>query len=452
MSHDLHCGSSSRSLATNSRKLAQELRKKYGDIYEIYLGSTRTIWLNRADMVDEIMLSNNRLAENFNLDELGVSDKGILANRNLDDVMYHRKIYAKTILTPQFNKSIIPITQSLFKELESLWKDYGCLEGDKEIDIFLWMERLGFECMLKLFTNFRTYALINYYNFLNPKQKITIPENPLSPIVTEGFLKNLHDYFSILHHFFFSVKCLLRAPGKRKITNNYLRGKDLLDSNIMNIIKLRKSQIENSSIDELRKNQDLLTQLITMNTEKDITKGITDKFHSEPMSDVNIRQNLLEIMASGISASSSFLCYMIYTVAHHPKVLQQIQEELTNVLGTKEDSEITFEDLNKLKYCKAVISEVGRFRTSVNTRVSLKPVVIDNYKLPANQQFIINVPAIHMDPKNWNNPEEFDPSRFLSSDGDSKNTLMMFGVGSRTCKYLFLHTNKIKIDLKLTFI
>ncbi|CAG8438867.1 6681_t:CDS:2 [Diversispora eburnea] len=372
------------------RKLAQELRKKYGDIYEIYLGSTRTIWLNRADMVDEIMLSNNRLAENFNLDEIGVSDKGVLLNRNLDDVMYHRKIFDKTILTSQFGKNITPITQSLFKELESLWKNYGCLEGDKEIDILLWMERLGFECMLKLFTNFRAYALINYYNFLNPKQKVIVPENPLSPIVTEGFIKNLPNFFFIIHHFFFSVKCLLRAPGKRKITNNYLRGKDWLDSNIMNLIKLRKSQIENYSIDEL---------------------------------------------------------------PHHPEVLQQIREELTNVIGTKEDSEITFEDLNKLKYCKAVITEVGRLHTfiPINGRVSLKSVVIDNYKFPANQQFIINAAAIHLDPKNWNNPEEFDPSRFLSSDGDSKNTLMMFGGGPRTCPGRNLGMTQLKILMALIY-
>ncbi|RHZ86544.1 hypothetical protein Glove_50g110 [Diversispora epigaea] len=431
-------------------KLAQELRKKYGDIYEIYLGSTRTVWLNRADMVDEIMLSNNRIAENFNLDEVGVSDKGVLFNRNLDDVMYHRKIFDKTILTPQFVKNIIPITQSLFKELESLWKDYGCLEGDKEIDFCLWMERLGFECMLKLLTNFRAYALINYYNFLNPKQKVTVPESPLSSVVTEGFIKNIHNYFPIVHHFFFSVKSLLRAPGKRKNTNYFLKEKYSLDSNIMNIIKLRKSQIENSSIDELRENQDLLTQFITMNTEKDITKGITDDFHSEPMSDGNIRQNLVEELNSGIVTSSSFLCHMIYFVARHPKVLQQIQEELANVIGTNEDSEITFEDLNKLKYCRAVITEVGRLHTFVpiNARISSKPVVIDSYKFPVNQHFIINATAIHLDPKNWNNPEEFNPSRFLSND---KNTLMMFGRGLRSCPGRNLAMTQLKILMALIY-
>ncbi|CAG8566774.1 5995_t:CDS:2 [Diversispora eburnea] len=299
-------------------KLAQELREKYGDIYEIYLGSTRTVWLNRADMADKIMSANNRTSENFNLDEIGVSDKGFLFNRNLNDVIFHRKIFDKTIMTSQFGKKFVTITQSLFKELESLWKDNGCLEGDKEIDFILWMERFGFECILKLTTNFRAYALINYYNLLNYKQKVKVPESSLSSIDTEGFTKSLHAYFHILHHFFFSVKCLLRAPGKRKTTNYFLRNKDSLDSNIMNIIKLQKSQIENSSTDEPPENQDLLTQLLMSDVK-----------------DVNVRQNLVEIL----------------------NVLQQIQEELVNVIGTNEVSEITLEDLNKLKYCKAVLTE-----------------------------------------------------------------------------------------------
>ncbi|RHZ86545.1 hypothetical protein Glove_50g111 [Diversispora epigaea] len=422
-------------------KWAQELHKKYGDIYEVYLGTARTVWLNRSDLVDKVMSSSHtnhfhhRTGENDGLDELDITSKGVFFNNIGKDLNYHRKIYEKTIMTPQFGKNILPVTQSLFKQLESFWKDYKCFEENREIDFSLWMQQFGFECTLKLVTHFHAPALINYYNSLNPKQKVTkIPEDSLSSIDTERFINCLKSNFDSWCFFLLIPKYLRRTLEIR--TNNYLlREKDWLYSNVLNIIKLRKSQIENSSIDELRANQDLLTQFITMNTEKDISKGITDDFHSEPMSDGNIRQNLIETLSGGTVTVSSSLSFIIYFVAHHPEVLQKIHQELANVLGTNTDSEITFEDVNKLKYCDAVINEVGRLWPilPVNLRISSKPDTIDNHKFPTNQQFFINQQDIQLNPKDWNNPEEFNPSRFLSSNGTSKNALLIFGGGLRTC-------------------
>ncbi|CAG8438878.1 6682_t:CDS:2 [Diversispora eburnea] len=367
-------------------KWAQELHKKYGDIYEVYLGTARTVWLNRSDLVEKIMSSSHtnhfhyRTGENDGLDELDITGKGVFFNNIGKDLNYHRKIYDKTIMTPQFGKNILPVTQSLFKQLESLWKDYKCFEENREIDFSSWMQQFGFESTLKLVTHFHAPALINYYNSLNPKQKVTkIPEDSLSSIDTERFINCIKSNFDSWCFFLLIPKYLRRTLEIR--TNNYLlREIDWLYSNVLNIIKLRKSQIENSSIDEL---------------------------------------------------------------PHHPKVLQQIHQELENVLGTNTDSEITFEDLNKLKYCEAVINEVGRLWPilPVNLRISSKPDTIDNHKFPANQQFFINQQDIQLNPKDWDNPEVFNPSRFLSSDDTSKrnkNALLIFGGGLRTCKHFAL--------------
>lgn len=45
-----------------------------------------------------------------------------------------------------------------------------------------------------------------------------------------------------------------------------------------------------------------------------------------------------------------------------------------------------------------------------------------------------------MDPKLWVNPEEFNPKRFIDSDGKVKKPefFMPFGVGRRMCKFLYL--------------
>ena len=46
-----------------------------------------------------------------------------------------------------------------------------------------------------------------------------------------------------------------------------------------------------------------------------------------------------------------------------------------------------------------------------------------------------NIWAVHRDPKYWENPEEFRPSRFLNDNGEftSSPHVIPFGVGPRYC-------------------
>src|SRR5256885_5665350 len=74
-----------------------QLRQTYGDIFEIYVGTTRTICLCRADLIGKLTSSSStssfhlRTPPNDGLDDLGVINKGIFFNRNYDDWSYHRR-------------------------------------------------------------------------------------------------------------------------------------------------------------------------------------------------------------------------------------------------------------------------------------------------------------------------------------------------------------------------
>lgn len=59
------------------------------------------------------------------------------------------------------------------------------------------------------------------------------------------------------------------------------------------------------------------------------------------------------------------------------------------------------------------------------------PVEFHGYSLPADTIVIPNTYAIHMDPKEWRNPEEFDPNRFLNSEGQfvKHKSFMPFSIG-----------------------
>ncbi len=70
---------------------------------------------------------------------------------------------------------------------------------------------------------------------------------------------------------------------------------------------------------------------------------------------------------------------------------------------------------------------------SVLFRVSANPDEIAGYKFPANTQFMINIPAIQMHPSHWQQPERFDPDRFMDNKPITKNSLLYFGGGARIC-------------------
>ncbi|KAB2628499.1 cytochrome P450 71A26-like [Pyrus ussuriensis x Pyrus communis] len=58
------------------------------------------------------------------------------------------------------------------------------------------------------------------------------------------------------------------------------------------------------------------------------------------------------------------------------------------------------------------------------------------YDIKATTQVILNAWQIGRDSKSYNNPEEYEPERFLSSDIDYKGTryeLIPFGAGGRGC-------------------
>lgn len=64
-----------------------------------------------------------------------------------------------------------------------------------------------------------------------------------------------------------------------------------------------------------------------------------------------------------------------------------------------------------------------------------RDVEINGYKIPAGSHVIPLINSVHMDPNLWDKPEEFNPSRFVDSEGKVRKPeyFIPFGVGRRMC-------------------
>jgi cytochrome P450 len=148
------------------------------------------------------------------------------------------------------------------------------------------------------------------------------------------------------------------------------------------------------------------------------------------MSDQQIRDEIITIFTAGHETTANLLTWTLYLLARHPDVLAKLRQELDNLQGNIP----TAEDLQQLVYTKAVLNESMRLRPPVGImmrRIS-KDTELDGYLLKQGRLVIFSIYNIHHHPDFWQQPEQFDPERFLSSE-NRRFSFMPFGTGERIC-------------------
>ena len=124
-------------------------------------------------------------------------------------------------------------------------------------------------------------------------------------------------------------------------------------------------------------------------------------------------------------------------ILHNPGVMKKVYDELTRVIGATKIVEES--DLPKLIYLDAVIKETLRLHPSSPILIPRSPdesCTVAGYFIPKGSIVFINVWVIHRDPKNWTDPLEFKPERFLNSKWDYNGhdlKYFPFGSGRRIC-------------------
>ena len=122
----------------------------------------------------------------------------------------------------------------------------------------------------------------------------------------------------------------------------------------------------------------------------------------------------------------------------HPECLNILQEEVRTCC--KRRSSVSEEDLQNMKYLKAVIKETLRLHPPLPLLVphkSTQEVILRDYDIPAGTQVTINAWAIGREAATWGpDAESFRPERHLDSSVDFRGhdfELIPFGAGRRIC-------------------
>ncbi len=152
----------------------------------------------------------------------------------------------------------------------------------------------------------------------------------------------------------------------------------------------------------------------------------------ERMNDEQLRDEVMTIFLAGHETTAVLMSWTLYLLSKHPDVARTLRAELAQVLGGREPST---EDVPKLPYLGRVIKEVLRLYPPawVVARRVTEDCVIDGWNLAARSVVLMSTYVLHRLPETFQNPEGFDPDRWLDEERLPKGAYIPFSIGSRKC-------------------
>ncbi|KAA8540748.1 hypothetical protein F0562_024333 [Nyssa sinensis] len=253
-----------------------------------------------------------------------------------------------------------------------------------------------------------------------------------------GFQKMLEEYQVLLGgfsigDFFPSMEFVHTLTGmKARLQNTFRRFDQLFDELI------KEHQNPNREKEE---HKDLV----------DVLVEIQNRADDLPLTMDNVKAIILDMFAAGTDTTFITLDWGMTELIMNPKVMERAQAEVRRVVGEKRF--VSESDLPHLHYMNAVIKEIFRLHPPAPVlvpRESMEDITIDGYDIPAKTRFFVNAWAIGRDPESWENPEIFEPERFMGSTIDFKGQdfeLIPFGAGRRSCPAITFGTATVELAL-----
>ncbi|XP_034029938.1 cytochrome P450 4B1-like [Thalassophryne amazonica] len=171
------------------------------------------------------------------------------------------------------------------------------------------------------------------------------------------------------------------------------------------------------------------------------------------LSDEDIRAEVDTFMFEGHDTTASGISFIFYCLACNPEHQKICRNEINEVLNGK--NTFDWEDLNKIPYTTMCIKESLRLYPPVpgTSRKTTKPMTFfDGRTVPEGCLLGISVYGIHRNPDVWENPDVFDPLRFLPERTASRSphSFVPFSAGPRNCIGQNFAMNEMKVVISLT--
>lgn len=360
---------------------------KFGDSFSIKIGFSKYIILSRDNEVAHYILQKNH--KNYHKSKFQsvylskYLGKGLLTVDG-DFWLKQRRLIQPAFHKQKMNQLVENMNQTIISELDGLVED-------KTIDLFPVMSQLAFNVVAKsLF-------------------QLSISEEKLNRIkfIIEEVQNFLIKEIRLPHKgWWFSLSGQVKKHQQLALENNAII-KEIID-------------IRNSSQEEFN---DLLNMLLETRYEDT----------GEPMSIDQLIDEIKILFIAGHETTANALTFAVHLLGRHSQVQQKVLEEIKEIESETDNIVV---QLQKMTYTNAVLSEAMRLYPPawITDRQNVEDDTLAGFNIKKETLIGVSFYELHRNPKYWENPDEFDPERFL---GDQKKISMQyfypFGAGPRMC-------------------
>ena len=354
----------------NALQFTSQKQKKYGDIFEISLLNEKFIVMLTPESTREIFLDKD---DNFSSKEgwavvLGKPFENGLMLRDFEDHKYHR-----SLLQDSFRHEAIHGYLEIIQPIINNWVQN--LNDNKAFDLYKSVKQLMFDISLSLF-------------FLDVKKDESERLNNL-------FMDSIA-----------SATSAIRWPLPFTKIKKGLQAREYL---------LQYFQSKSASVTQDSK-KTLFAELVNTN------KG------EAQLNNLEIAEHMIFLLLAAHDTTTITLTNSIYNLSKN----KEFAYDLFN-----EANEINHLDVSSLKngiVAESVFKEAIRYYPPVpfSVRQVMRNTQIENYNITKDSYLTISPLLLHHDDRYWDNPQKFDPYRFIDP-GYINHAYFPFAGGAHTC-------------------
>lgn len=143
-----------------------------------------------------------------------------------------------------------------------------------------------------------------------------------------------------------------------------------------------------------------------------------------------------DLFIAGTDTTANSVLWILLYMVLYPEIQDKVQAEIDTVVGTQRVPSLT--DKGSLPFTEATIMEVQRMTVVVPLAIphmASETKEFKGYTIPKGTLVFPNLWSVHRDPTVWENPDTFNPARFLDKEGKllRKECFIPFGIGRRVC-------------------